>query len=67
MTMPGIFAFCRCVGEAVLAKGARGLAGLVPLGDHLYDIAATFYGRYEQWRLAETPMNPRKLTPQRTK
>jgi len=38
--MPGIFAFCRCVGEAVLAKGARGLAGLVPFGDHLYDIAA---------------------------
>ena len=37
--MPGIFAFCRCVGEAVLAKGTRGLAGLVPFGDHLYDIA----------------------------
>jgi ribosomal protein L7/L12 len=36
----------RCVGEAVVAKGFRGLAGLIPFGDHLFDIAADALNRY---------------------
>jgi len=29
----------RCIGKAVVKHGLRGLAGLVPMGGELYDIA----------------------------
>jgi hypothetical protein len=31
--------FFRCVGQAILHKGLRGLAGLIPLGEFLWDVA----------------------------
>jgi serine/threonine protein kinase len=37
--MAGFVHFLRCVGKAVVKHGLRGLAGLVPMGDSLYDIA----------------------------
>src|SRR5262245_21125177 len=37
--MPGVKQLFRCVGEAVCANGLKALAGLVPLGAALYDIA----------------------------
>lgn len=35
-----------CVGQAVVAHGLKCLAGLVPFGDHLYDIACEACKRY---------------------
>jgi hypothetical protein len=32
--------FLRCVGEALVAQGMRGLMGLVPFGEQVYDVAA---------------------------
>lgn len=42
--MPKFRRFFRCVGEAIMAKGLKGLAGLVPFGEHLWDIAALSTG-----------------------
>lgn len=41
----------RCVGEAVCACGLRGLAGAVPFGEVLYDVAAGSLERFRQERL----------------
>lgn len=41
----------RCIGAAVCAKGARALAGAVPFGDVLYDIAAESFERFRQERI----------------
>ncbi|MFO0926473.1 MAG: bifunctional serine/threonine-protein kinase/formylglycine-generating enzyme family protein [Gemmataceae bacterium] len=38
----------RCIGEAVVARGLKGLLGFVPYGDKLYDIAQDAYDRYKQ-------------------
>jgi len=46
--MPGVFAFLRCVGEAVVARGLRGLVGLVPYGDQLCDIASHAWRRWKE-------------------
>jgi hypothetical protein len=42
--------FLRCVGEAVVAQGMRGLMGLVPFGEQVYDVAANAIERYRQAR-----------------
>ncbi len=42
--------FLRCVGEAVVAQGMRGLVGLVPFGDRVYDIAGDAVARYRAAR-----------------
>jgi serine/threonine protein kinase len=39
----------RCIGEAVVAQGIKGLMGLVPFGDRLYEIASDAHGRYRQF------------------
>ncbi|MFO0881449.1 MAG: bifunctional serine/threonine-protein kinase/formylglycine-generating enzyme family protein [Gemmataceae bacterium] len=41
----------RCIGEAVAAQGMRALAGLVPLGQQMYDIAADAIERYRRAEL----------------
>src|SRR4051794_13908605 len=46
ITMPGVFAFIRCVGQAVVAQGLRGLAGVVPFGEQVYDVAADAFKRW---------------------
>jgi hypothetical protein len=38
----------RCLGEAVVAQGMRGLMGLVPFGEQIYDVAADAIGRYRE-------------------
>ena len=38
--------FLRCVGEAVVAQGMRGLMDLVPFGEQVYDVAANAVERY---------------------
>ena len=40
--------FLRCVGEALAAQGMRGLMGLVPFGEQVYDVAANAIERYRQ-------------------
>jgi hypothetical protein len=42
--------FLRCVGEAVVAQGMRGLMGLVPFGEQIYDVAANAIERYRELR-----------------
>ncbi len=42
--------FLRCVGEALVAQGMRGLMGLAPFGDQIYDVAADAIQRYRQAR-----------------
>lgn len=41
----------RCIGAAVCAKGVRALAGAVPFGDVLYDIAAESFELFRQERI----------------
>jgi serine/threonine protein kinase len=41
----------RCIGAAICARGVRALAGAVPLGDVLYDVAAESLERFRQERL----------------
>jgi serine/threonine protein kinase len=41
----------RCVGAAVCAKGMRALAGVVPLGEVLYDVAADSWERFREQRI----------------
>jgi eukaryotic-like serine/threonine-protein kinase len=43
----------RCIGKAVCNKGLRALAGLVPFGDGVYDIAADAYERFREDRMEE--------------
>jgi formylglycine-generating enzyme required for sulfatase activity/tRNA A-37 threonylcarbamoyl transferase component Bud32 len=38
--------FLRCVGEALVAQGMRGLLGLAPFGEQIYDVAAYAIERY---------------------
>ena len=38
--------FLRCIGEAVVAQGMRGLMGFVPMGEKVYDVAANAVERY---------------------
>ena len=38
--------FLQCVGQAVAAKGMRGLLGLAPFGEQLYDISSDAIKRY---------------------
>lgn len=42
--------FLRCIGEAVAGKGLRALAGVIPLGECLFDIAADAIERYGRSR-----------------
>jgi formylglycine-generating enzyme required for sulfatase activity len=42
--------FLRCVGEALVARGMRGLVGLAPYGEQVYDVAADVAGRYREAR-----------------
>jgi serine/threonine protein kinase len=42
--------FLRCVGEALVAQGMRGLLGLAPFGEQIYDVAANVIERYRQAR-----------------
>jgi hypothetical protein len=42
--------FLRCVGEALVAQGMRGLLGLAPYGEQVYDVAAEAIERYRQAR-----------------
>ena len=40
--------FLRLVGEAILAQGLRGLMGVVPLGEKIYDVANDAVQRYRK-------------------
>src|SRR5437870_3866994 len=44
--MPGFVHFLRCVGKAAVKRGLRALAGLVPMGGELYDIACDAWADY---------------------
>jgi len=44
--MAGFRVLLRCVGAAVAAQGLRGLVGLIPFGDRLYDIASDAFERF---------------------
>src|SRR5205085_1549136 len=44
-SMPRLHVLFRCLGEALCARGLRALAGLVPFGDGLYDVAADAFER----------------------
>src|ERR1700722_1320478 len=46
--MPGFAHFLRCVGNAVVKNGGRALAGLVPFGEVLYEIATSAYEGYRE-------------------
>ncbi|HWG47918.1 MAG TPA: protein kinase [Gemmataceae bacterium] len=41
----------RCIGSAICAKGMRALAGAVPFGDVLYDVAADSLDRFRHERI----------------
>ena len=45
--------FLRCVGEAIVAQGMRGLMGLVPFGEQVFDVAANAIERYRHARLEQ--------------
>jgi serine/threonine protein kinase len=51
--MPRPLLLFRCAGEAVVAKGLRGLLGLVPFGEQLFDVAADACDRYRHHCKAE--------------
>jgi hypothetical protein len=40
----------RCIGEAVCAQGLRGLAGIVPFGEVVYDVAREALERFRQYQ-----------------
>jgi len=44
--MPGFVHFLRCVGKAAVKHGLRALAGLVPMGGELYDMASDAWADY---------------------
>jgi serine/threonine protein kinase len=41
----------RCIGAAICARGMRALAGVVPLGEVLYDVAAESLDRFRDQRI----------------
>ena len=41
----------RCIGEAVVARGLKALAGLVPMGEQIYNIAEEVIERYRKRQL----------------
>jgi serine/threonine protein kinase len=41
----------RCIGVAIYAKGMRALAGAVPFGDVVYEVAAESFERFRQERI----------------
>jgi serine/threonine protein kinase len=43
----------RCIGEAVCAQGLRGLAGVVPFGDVVYDVAREVLERFRRYQEEE--------------
>jgi serine/threonine protein kinase len=43
-----MFRFLRCVGQAVVAQGMRGLMGIVPFGEQIFDVARDSIERYRQ-------------------
>src|SRR5262245_21518439 len=43
-----MFSFFRCIGEAIVAKGLRGLLGEVPLVDTLLDVARDAWKRFRE-------------------
>jgi serine/threonine protein kinase len=51
--MPWLKVLFRSIGEAICAKGLRGLAGVVPFGEVLYDVAANALDRLRQQQRAE--------------
>src|SRR4051812_49735761 len=51
--MAGIRVFLRCVGEALCANAVKALAGLVPMGGVLYDVAADAYQRLRECQMEE--------------
>src|SRR5947209_989245 len=51
--MPRLKLLFRCVGEALAAHGLRGLAGLVPFGEVVYDVAGGAFERYRAYRVEE--------------
>src|SRR5947208_13468310 len=46
--MPGFVHFLRCVGKAVVKHGLRAVAGLVPMGAELYDIATDAWSEFHK-------------------
>jgi formylglycine-generating enzyme required for sulfatase activity len=48
--MPGFVHLLRCVGKAVVKHGLRALAGLVPMGGPLYDIATDVWSDFHKDR-----------------
>jgi serine/threonine protein kinase len=51
--MPWLKILFRSIGEAICAKGLRGLAGVVPFGEVLYDVAANALDRLRQQQRAD--------------
>ena len=51
--MAGAFGFLRCVADEFRDKGVRYLAGLVPLGENLYDFSAGVLGRWNNLKKSE--------------
>jgi hypothetical protein len=45
-----MLAFLRCVAEAVVENGVRGIAGMVPGGSYAYDVARSVWEKYRQRR-----------------
>jgi formylglycine-generating enzyme required for sulfatase activity/serine/threonine protein kinase len=45
-----MLAFMQCVGQAIQARGMRGLLGFVPFGEQLYEVAADAVKRYKEQR-----------------
>jgi len=43
-----MYMLLQCVGEAVVEKGVRGLASMIPLGEVLYDIAECAWRKYRE-------------------
>jgi serine/threonine protein kinase len=60
--MPGIPAFLRRIGSVVAQRGGRALAGLVPLGELLYDVAHDSWEDYRRKR-SERPPLPEPISP----
>jgi hypothetical protein len=46
--MPDLSRFLRCIGKAVFKNGTRALAGLIPFGQVLYDIATDAFEEYRK-------------------
>lgn len=51
--MPKIFSFLRCIADELGDKGLRFLAGMMPLGDHVYDFSAGVLKRWKEVKAKE--------------